>query len=118
MIYYGYSKCSTCRQALQWLTKKGIAVEIREIRETPPSPEELALALRLLGGERKKLLNVSGVEYRSMGLKDRLAALSDNAMFALLQEQGNLCKRPFLIDAKAGLVLTGFQREEWERLLG
>lgn len=117
MIYYGYRKCSTCRDALKWLEQRGIAVEIREIRETPPSPCELATALRLLGGDRKKLLNTAGAEYRSMGLKDRIDTLSDEALFALIQQNGNLCKRPFLIDETSGTALTGFQAEQWQQAL-
>jgi arsenate reductase len=117
MIYYGYRKCSTCRDALKWLEQRGIVVEIREIRETPPSPGELATALRLLGGDRKKLLNTAGAEYRSMGLKDKIDTLSDEALFALIQQNGNLCKRPFLLDEASGIALTGFQAESWQQAL-
>ena len=117
MIYYGYRKCSTCRDALKWLQQHGIEVEQREIRETPPTPAELASALRIFGGDRKKLLNLSGAEYRAMGLKDRLDAMTDEQVFALIQENGNLCKRPFLIDEKNGIALTGFRIEEWQKLL-
>jgi arsenate reductase len=117
MIYYGYRKCSTCREAMKWLEQRGIPVEVREIRETPPSPRELAAALRLLGGDRKKLLNTAGAEYRSMGLKDQIGTLSDEALFALIQQNGNLCKRPFLLDETSGIALTGFHAEQWQQAL-
>lgn len=117
MIYYGYRKCSTCRDALKWLQQHGIHVEQREIRETPPSSRELAAALRILGGDRKKLLNISGAEYRAMGLKDRLGEMTDEEVFALIQENGNLCKRPFLLDEKRSIALTGFRMEDWQKLL-
>ena len=84
MKYYGYRNCSTCRTALQWLKENDITVEQKEIRETPPKPAELAAALRLLGGDRKKLLNTAGAEYRSMGLKDAIDTLSDDDIFALI----------------------------------
>jgi arsenate reductase len=117
MIYYGYRKCSTCREAMKWLEQRGIPVEVREIRETPPSPRELAAALRLLGGDRKKLLNIAGAEYRAMGLKDQIATLSDESLFALIQQNGNLCKRPFLIDETHGIALTGFHAGQWQQAL-
>lgn len=117
MKYYGYRNCSTCRAALQWLKENGITVEQREIRETPPTPSELAAALRLLGGDRKKILNTSGAEYRAMGLKDTIDTLSDNEIFTLIQKNGNLCKRPFLFDESANIILTGFNREQWGVLL-
>ena len=118
MLYYGYRNCSTCRDALKWLKARGIAVESREIRETPPSPEELAFALKALGGDRRKLLNTSGAEFRNMGLKDKLDALDDTEVFQLIQEYGNLCKRPFLIDQSQGIVLVGFHETTWQAALG
>jgi arsenate reductase len=117
MIFYGYRKCSTCRQAQQFLRERGIDVPMREIRDTPPSIDELRAALRLLGGERKLLLNTAGAEFRAMGLKDKLDALSDDEMFALIQQQGNLCKRPFLLDEARGIALTGFRQDEWQKAL-
>lgn len=117
MIYYGYRNCSTCRKALAWLRQLGIEVEIREIRETPPSPGELAYALQMLQGDRKRLLNVAGAEYRSMGLKNRIDALHDDELFAMIQSCGNLCKRPLLIDEALGKVLVGFDPELWQRSL-
>ena len=117
MIYYGYRKCSTCRESLKWLAEKGISVVVREIRDTPPTPAELAVALRLLNGDRKKLLNTAGVEYRAMGLKDTIDSLSDAEIFSLIQQNGNLCKRPFLLDESSHIALTGFDREQWHAAL-
>lgn len=118
MIYYGYRKCSTCRKALSWLRQQGIVVEEREIRETPPSMQELAFALKVFQGDRKRLLNVSGAEYRSMGLKDQLEDMQDDELFRLIQSCGNLCKRPMLIDESKGLAIAGFTPETWEQSLG
>lgn len=117
MIYYGYRKCSTCRAALQWLADHQISVVAREIRETPPTVTELAMALKWLGGDRKKLLNTGGAEYRAMGLKERMGSLSDAELFALIQQNGNLCKRPFLFAESAAIVLTGFDQEHWHKAL-
>jgi arsenate reductase len=114
MKFYAYRKCSTCRDAAKWLASRGLEVESLEIRETPPTCDELQYALTLLG-EIRKLLNTSGAEYRAMGLKDRLGDLASDEIFMLIQENGNLCKRPFLIDEEKGIVLTGFNAEEWER---
>lgn len=116
MKFYAYRKCSTCRDAAKWLASRGIEVETLEIRETPPTRDELQNALTSLGDVRK-LLNTSGAEYRAMGLKDRIGELSNHEVFTLIQENGNLCKRPFLIDAAKGIFLTGFKAEEWARVL-
>lgn len=113
MNYYGYRNCSTCRAALKWLEENGITVEKKEIRDTPPTPAELALALRLFGGDRKRLLNTAGAEYRALNLKETIDTMSDDDLFALIQQNGNLCKRPFLLDASANIALTGFKQEQW-----
>lgn len=113
MIYYGYRNCSTCRKALNWLRQHEIGVEIREIRETPPSPGELAIALKALQGDRKRLLNVAGAEYRAMGLKNLVEGMCDDEIFALIQKNGNLCKRPLLIDEAGGNVFVGFDPDVW-----
>ncbi|MFM2297621.1 MAG: hypothetical protein RL117_1328 [Verrucomicrobiota bacterium] len=88
-----------------------------EIRDTPPTVAELQSALKLLGGQRKSLLNTAGAEFRAMGLKEKLDALSDEEIFSLIQQQGNLCKRPFLLDEAKGVVLTGFRQDEWQKAL-
>jgi arsenate reductase len=90
----------------------------KEIRETPPSPAELAFALRRCGGERKKLFNTAGAEFRAMGLKDQLDTMDESSLFSLIQQQGNLCKRPFLIDETKGIALVGFDEGAWQTALG
>lgn len=116
MKCYIYSKCSTCRDALKWLAAHQIPVEKAEIRETPPSNAELSYALEKLGDVRK-LLNTSSQDYRDLGSKEKVAAMAADEIFALIQENGNLCKRPFLIDQKRGIVLRGFNVDEWQTLL-
>ncbi len=115
LTFYGYSKCSTCRDALKWLDARGIAYQSKEIRETPPSHEELTTALAALNGDRRKLFNTSGMDYRALGLKDKLDQKSDAEALALLQSNGNLVKRPFLIGPD--VVLTGFNPQLWEKTL-
>jgi arsenate reductase len=112
---YIYAKCSTCRNALKWLDEKGLSYETVPIRETPPSPAELELALKSSGNIRK-LLNTSSQDYRDLGLKDRLDSLPPAEVFSLLQENGNLVKRPFVVTGKT--AFAGFKADEWaERLL-
>ncbi|MGC4017276.1 MAG: Spx/MgsR family RNA polymerase-binding regulatory protein [Luteolibacter sp.] len=111
---YLYKNCSTCRDAKKWLQARGIAFEEKAIRETPPTVAELAVVEGQLGMQR--LFNTSGGDYRELGLKDRLSSLSRDEAFALLAENGNLVKRPFVIGE--GVALTGFKEAEWEKTLG
>jgi len=111
---YCYTKCGTCRKALQWLAGQKIPYEERAIRETPPPPAELKLALKTEGNLRK-LLNTSSQDYRDLGLKDKLDSMTESEVFALLQENGNLVKRPFVV-AK-GIAWAGFSPDIWQQRL-
>jgi arsenate reductase len=112
---YCYQKCSTCRDALGWLESHHINHQVKAIRETPPSTTELKSALKLLGGDIRKLFNVSGMDYRALGMKDRLPQMSEAEAIQLLSSNGNLVKRPFLIgDGKA---LVGFKPDVWKETL-
>lgn len=62
----------------------------------------------------KKFFNTSGMLYKEMQLKDKLADMSDEEQFALLATNGMLVKRPLIIGDD--FVLIGFKEAEWERL--
>jgi arsenate reductase (glutaredoxin) len=115
---YTYAKCSTCQNAVKWLRARGVKFTEHAIRETPPAVEELAVMLRARGGEVRKLFNTTGMDYRALGLGEKLPALSTAEALALLAGNGNLVKRPFALDAKAGVFLTGFREAEWEAAFG
>jgi arsenate reductase len=117
MKLYTYQACSTCRSAVKWLRANGIVFNEIPIRETPPSVAELRAMLDAHGGQLRPLFNTSGQDYRALGLKDKLPAMSTDEALALLAQNGNLVKRPFAIDTKRGICLTGFQEEAWEAAL-
>jgi arsenate reductase len=112
---YAYKGCDSCRKALKWLVEKKIPHEVKAIRETPPTVAELEVAVAAFGGDLRPLFNTSGGDYRQLGLKDRLPAMSADEAVALLSKNGNLVKRPFVIGR--GVVRVGFKSEEWERAL-
>ncbi|MGL4399506.1 MAG: arsenate reductase family protein [Luteolibacter sp.] len=112
---YVYQKCSTCQKALKWLDQMGIAHEVKAIRETPPTPAELKVALGAVGGDLRKLFNTSGVDYRELGMKDKLSGMSEAEALGLLSKNGNLVKRPFVIEGRKALV--GFREAEWRETL-
>ena len=111
---YLYDRCSTCRNAVKWLNDHAVPFKGLPIRETPPSLSELKLALRTEGNIRK-ILNTSSQDYRDLGLKDRLDSLTTDEVFALLKENGNLVKRPFVVGPDA--AWAGFKPEVWQQRL-
>ena len=110
-----YSKCSTCKKALKWLDDQGISYALRDIKTENPSEAELREWLRKSGLPLKRFFNTSGLQYRALGLKDRLPGMSEDAQLELLASDGMLVKRPLLIDGDT--VLTGFKQAEWEAAL-
>lgn len=65
------------------------------------------------GGHVRRLFNSSGMEYRALGMKDRLPGLAESDALALLAANGSLVKRPFLLAPDVGLV--GFDEGTWAR---
>jgi arsenate reductase (glutaredoxin) len=112
---YSYDKCSTCRNALQFLATHGRKPEVLPIREQPPTTAELQRMLALMGGELRRLFNTSGRDYKALGMKDRLPKLSEAEAIDLLSKNGNLVKRPFLLTKNGGAV--GFSEEVWKELI-
>ncbi len=114
--FYGYDKCSTCRNAAKFLAARGIKVDSIPIRDQPPSPAELKTMLASHGGDIRRLFNTSGVDYRAMKLSEKLPSMSQADALALLAKNGNLVKRPFVISGNRGIV--GFDESAWADFLG
>lgn len=112
MLFICYPKCSTCQRAQKWLDENGVQYTLRDIKTDNPSYEELAEWQERSALPLKKLFNTSGLLYKSMGLKDKLPAMSEDEMLRLLASDGMLVKRPLLISD--GFVLVGFKQTEWE----
>ncbi len=115
MLFLCYPKCSTCRKAQDWLDDHGIAYDLRDIKLNNPTAEELTLWYRKSGLPLKKFFNTSGLQYKALGLKDKLPSMSEEEQIALLATDGMLVKRPLLIGEE--FVLTGFRPGEWEAAL-
>ena len=115
MLFLEYPKCSTCQKAKKWLDDHGIAYEDRHIKEQNPSAEELKAWHEKSGFPLKKFFNTSGMKYRELGQKDRLADMSDEEKIALLAQDGMLVKRPLVVTEER--ILVGFKEKEWEETL-
>jgi arsenate reductase (glutaredoxin) len=98
---------------MKWLKARGVPYQVTAIRDTPPTVAELMTVAAAFGGEIRKLFNTSGIDYREMGMKDRLPEMTEAEALALLSTHGNLVKRPFVIGD--GVALVGFKVADWER---
>ena len=115
MLFLCYPKCSTCQKAKAWLDERGISYELRDIKTDNPTAEELTLWYRKSGLPLKKFFNTSGLQYKALGLKDKLPGMSEAEQLALLATDGMLVKRPLLVGNS--FVLTGFRAAEWDAAL-
>ena len=115
MLFIQYPPCSTCQKAKKWLDGKGIAYEDRHIKLENPTYEELKAWYMRSGLPLKRFFNTSGLLYKSMELKNKLPAMSEEEQLQLLATDGMLVKRPILITDKG--ITTGFKEAEWEKLI-
>ena len=111
MKYICYPKCSTCKKAQAWLDAKGLTYELRDIKEDKPSREELVEWYQKSGLPLKRFFNTSGLQYKALGLKDKLSAMSEEEQLDLLATDGMLVKRPIAVGED--FVLVGFKEAEW-----
>ena len=106
-----YPKCTTCQKAQKWLDENNVSYELRNIKEENPTAEELEQWYRDSGLPLRRFFNTSGLIYKSMDLKNKLPAMSEEEMISLLASDGMLVKRPIL--AGESVVLVGFKESDW-----
>ena len=115
MVFVCYPKCTTCQKAKAWLAEQGVAADVRDIKLDNPTAEELRLWWQQSGLPLKKFFNTSGLQYKALGLKDKLPTMTEEEQIALLATDGMLVKRPILVGGD--FVLVGFRQKEWEEKL-
>ena len=113
-LFVNYPKCSTCVKAKKWLEENGVEFESRHIVENNPTKEELKNWITLSGQPIKKFFNTSGILYREMNLKEKVAQNNEDELLDILSTNGMLVKRPLLIGKDK--VLIGFKEKEWEEI--
>lgn len=115
MVFIHYPKCTTCQKAKAYLDAKGVPFEARDIKLENPTAEELESWRQRSGLPLKKFFNTSGLQYRALGLKDRLPQMDEAEQLRLLATDGMLVKRPLLVGED--FVLVGFRQAEWDERL-
>ncbi len=115
MLFLCYPKCTTCRKAKAWLEAQNISFTLRDIKEENPTEEELQSWWQRSGLPLRKFFNTSGLQYKALGLKDKLPTMTEAEQIALLSTDGMLVKRPLLVGED--FVLVGFRPAEWEEKL-
>lgn len=115
MLFLCYPKCTTCQKARAYLDARGISYDFRDIKLENPTADELRTWWQASGLPLKKFFNTSGLQYKALGLKDKLPAMTEEEQLQLLATDGMLVKRPILVGAD--FVVTGFRQAEWDEKL-
>lgn len=115
MLFLCYPKCTTCQKAKAWLEEQNISFTLRDIKTENPTQEELRTWWQRSGLLLRKFFNTSGLQYKALGLKDKLPNMTEEEQIALLSTDGMLVKRPLLVGED--FVLVGFRPAEWEEKL-
>lgn len=113
--FYGYPPCSTVKKAQTYLENKGATLDYINIKETPPSVEELKQIHKDSKLPLKRLFNTSGNSYKALNLKETFDNYSEDELYKLLSEDGMLIKRPLIIGKD--FTLIGFKPSDVDQYL-
>lgn len=115
-LFVNYPKCSTCQKAKKWLEENGVEFDSRHIVENNPNKEELKKWIALSKEPIKKFFNTSGILYREMNLKEKVAEGNEEELLDILSSNGMLVKRPLVVTKDN--VLIGFKEDKWKAYFG
>ncbi len=96
MLFVCYPKCTTCQKARAFLEERAIPYEFRDIKLDNPQKEELREWQHRSGLPLKRFFNTSGLQYKALGLKDRLPGMASsppNGRHVLEKAAGTVDKR-------------------------
>ena len=110
IILYSYLKCSTCRKASNWLDQNNLHYQLVDIVKNPPSIKHLEIAFEQFIQNKKSLFNTRGKNFKLINFD--IHSLSKKEIIKLLQSDGKLIKRPFLVYEDNKIIL-GFKEFEY-----
>ena len=92
---YHNPRCSKSRQTLELLGTHGVEADIVEYLKTPPTSEQLAEILDLLGMEPRELMRTREPEYKDNTLDD--PSLSRKQLIQAMVDHPRLIQRPIVL---------------------
>ncbi len=112
---YGLKNCDTCKKAIKWLDRFGVAHAFVDYRDHKPTPETLVEWAGKAGGFAV-LVNKSSTTWRQLP-DNRKTPGSDAEWKLLLREHPQLIKRPLVI-TEDGTLSQGFSDNGFKARFG
>ena len=105
---YGIPNCDSIRKARKWFEQHGIEYQFIDVRETPPSRDQVNDWIEAVG--RAALINKRSTTWKTLGVAERDETEQGDTLSVLLNHP-TLIKRPVL--EHAGEVMVGFNAEQY-----
>jgi len=109
-VIYGIPNCDSIRKARKWLEANAIEYRFVDVRQTPPSPEEVSGWMTAVG--QKALVNKRSTTWKQLDPEQRQTAETGDALPILLAHP-TLIKRPVL--EYDGQVAVGFSVDDYSK---
>ena len=93
-VIYHNPNCSKSRKTLELLRARGFDPQIIEYLRTPPSTDDIARLLKLLGLTAKSLLRTGEDSYTQLGLDQ---VHDETALIQAMHDHPELIERPIVV---------------------
>ena len=112
---YGLKNCDTCKKAIKWLDRFGVAFSFIDYRDNKPTPEVLLEWAGKAGGF-DALINKSSTTWRQLP-ENRKTPGSEAEWKLLLREYPQLIRRPVVV-TDDGVLTQGFSDNGFKQRFG
>lgn len=109
-VIYGIPNCDSIRKARKWFDAQGVDYTFVDLRQTPPSPDQVTAWIDAVGGAT--LVNKRSTTWKNMSDTEKQDVEQGKVLAALLANP-TLIKRPVL--EYAGTTTVGFSADNYAK---
>ena len=110
---YTSPSCTSCRKARAWLEENNITYKERNIFSEPLDIPEIKSILRMTEDGTEEIISTRSKAFQELNVDLEELPLQD--LFALIQENPGLLRRPIMVDEKR--LQVGYNEDEIRRFL-
>lgn len=100
--------CTSCRKAKKWFEENNIPFKERNIMADPLSRDEIKEILRLTENGTEEIISTRSKAYQKLNID--LEKLPLERLFAIIEQNPGLLKRPIMLDDKR--LQVGYNEDE------